>query len=364
MIPVAFDLRDPDRSGIARVARSLARAFTRQFDSEYRVTLTGPLDTLEALGAREWGKDVRLVAWNGGRYSPAAELQWGRVRREVGESLWYFPHWDVPWHARPNRYAVMLHDLGHLVIDGVPRARRALARRWIHRSSAGAREITVGTQHTANEVSSMWPELATKIRVLPHGVDEKFFGDPAPLLKSIVERLAGGSFVLSVGIRKRHKNLSVGVEVLTRIPDLRWVVVGEWFPEWERVAQQAKAAGVADRIIVLERQTDESLHSLYGAAACLLFPSRYEGFGLPVLESLASGTPAVVSTAGASVEVLGGCGWVCDPDQPAQFVEAVSQALSLGARRAEYSQRCRSHARQFTWERDAARLADVFRRIA
>lgn len=364
MIPVAFDLRDPDRSGIARVARSLARTFVRQFASDFRVTLAGPVAQLESLGARRWGDShIRLIPWDGARYSVAAELQWGRVKREAGDCIWYFPHWDVPWYSSPARYVVTIHDIGHLRLPGISWVRREVARRWMRRAARRARRVTVDTRFTADELVGVWPELAQKTQVVPNGVDELFFDEPQPLPDTIVSRLRGAPFALSVGIRKRHKNLAVGVDVLASIPDLRWVVIGEWFADWEDVAERAARMGVADRVIVLDRQEDGVLNSLYHQAACLLFPSRYEGFGLPILEALAAGTPVIASSAGGSVETLDGCGWVCDPDDAEQFARAVSQTLSLGGRRAEMAARARARARRFTWQNSASALAEALRQV-
>jgi glycosyltransferase involved in cell wall biosynthesis len=201
--------------------------------------------------------------------------------------------------------------------------------------------------------------------VVPNGVDQSFFDAAGALPTEIARRLSGDPFMLSVGIRKERKNLRMGVEVLTRVPTLRWVVVGDWYPEWEKVEALARAAGVSDRMIVRDRQNEGTLRALYSAAAFLLFPSRYEGFGLPILESLASGTPVIASGTTSTGEVLGGAGWLCDPDDAPAFARAAQEILALGPpRRAEVAERGRARAREFTWERSAEGLAQAFRAAA
>jgi glycosyltransferase involved in cell wall biosynthesis len=357
VIPVAFDLRDPVRSGIARVATSLAQAVAQGARGRYQLVLAGPARQLEDLGASRWSSGVRLVDWDAPRYSPRAELTWSRVRREVGPAVWYFPHWDIPWHALPPRFIVTIHDLGHLVLSDVSRARRAIARRWIARATHRATLIAAVTEFGRRQLTDRWPELGARTRVVPNGVDPRFFDAPPDLPGTIAARIGDSPYMLSVGNLKTHKNLAMGPEVLRRIPGLRWVVVGERFPDWVGVENRATELGVEDRMIVLDRQPDGVLHALYAGAACLFFPSRHEGFGLPIVEALACGTPVVAGNAEGSVETLGGAGWVCDVDDPDAFASAVSAALQDRGADAE---RRIARAREFDWSRSAALLMDMF----
>ena len=289
MIPVAIDLRDPVRSGIARVARSLARALLDDAGDRFSVTLAGPVAALEQLGARQWGRGAaRLVQWDAPRYSPRAELSWRRVRRETGEAVWYFPHWDIPWTATPRRFVVTVHDLNHVLApDSVPLARQLLARLWMRRAVSRARTVAVVSDYTAADVKRTWPHIAHKVALVSNGVEPRFLQPPPPLPEHIASRVQGQPWMLSVGILRHLKNLARGVDVLAAIPNLRWVVVGELFSDWDDVVRMARAANVADRIVHLAPQPDDTLHALYASASCLFFPSRREGFGLPIIEAFA-----------------------------------------------------------------------------
>lgn len=359
---VAFDMRDPVRSGIARVARSMARGFAENnVAGKYNACFCGPIDQLHELGAPGWGiNPPHLVPWSAGRLSIAAELEWSRVSMAVKNSVWYFPHWDVPWVAHPQRSIVLLSDVIPINVPGATSAmRRHIARRWIRRSGNVATRIAVSTEFTKGEVLDIWPDFRQKIRVVPLGVDPFFFQEPVPLPAKL-QALAGRSgFMLSVGNRKTHKNLIMGPEVLARIPDLHWIVVGEPFVGWERVVARAETLQVGDRMHVLAPQPDTVLHSLYASSACLFFPSRNEGFGLPILEALASGTRVVAGAAGASIEVLGGHGAVCPLDDADAFAGAVNDARASGPPGADG----RAHAARFTWKRSASRLAELVQEI-
>jgi glycosyltransferase involved in cell wall biosynthesis len=342
----------------------MARAFLdRDDDGEFDVTLAGPLRPLAGLGIpAQWGhRRPHVVRWDSGRLSPWADLAWPSVGRAAGDSVWYFPHWDMPWLARPRRSVVLVSDVIPLVVPGATSPfKRKVAKRWIRRSAVRATQIAVSTAFTRSELIAIWPDLADKTTVVPLGVDRGFFETPAALPQQLRSLVDAGPFMLSVGNRKTHKNLVMGPEVLARVPDIRWLVVGESFAGWESVMQRAATLGVSNRIHVLESQPDPVVHALYAASVCLFFPSRNEGFGLPILEALAAGTRVVVGNAGASVEVLGGHGAVCDVDDPDGFAAAVSSALSLG----RPGPAGRTHAMSFTWERSARVLAEIIREIA
>jgi glycosyltransferase involved in cell wall biosynthesis len=333
MTGVAFDLREPARSGIARVGVSIAKAFLERFGDEFEVTLAGPVKTLREMGVCGPGRTCRFLDWDTGRYSFGTR-QWLRAQELAGQAVWYFPNWDVPWLGTPDRFVFAMHDLAHLLLPEHRGIKRFVARQWIRRSLLRARRVCVGSRYSAQEITAIWPNVADKLVVVPHGVDDAFFGVAGPLPREVSDRLQADPFMLSVGIRKERKNLRMGVEVLSRTPGLRWVVVGDSYPEWEKVESLAAAAGVADRMIVLERQSDAILKALYQAAAFLLFPSRYEGFGLPIIEALAGGTPVIASRTTSTGEVLGDAGWLCDPDDAPAFSRAASEILALGPRRA------------------------------
>jgi glycosyltransferase involved in cell wall biosynthesis len=359
---VAFDLRDPVRSGIARVARSMARAFAENDAAgRYELCFCGPTDRLAEIGAGLWSAThATLVPWNAGRLS-LREHQWPAVSRAVGDSVWYFPHWDMPWLAKPRRSVVLLSDVIPLNVPGaVSPARRAIAWSWIRATGLKATRLTVSTEFTRREVLTHWPDFEPKLRVIPLGVDPLFFAPPSPAAPELQRLVDEGPYMISVGNQKPHKNLVMGPEVLARVPDIRWIVVGERFSGWSAVKQRADRLRVSDRIRVLPPLPDASLHSLYASATCLFFPSRNEGFGLPLLEALASGTRVVAGAAGASIEVAGGYAEICDLDEADAFAAAVAKALTAGP----LGSSGKTHASQFTWARSATLLSSIVDEIS
>ena len=365
MIRVAFDLRDPVRSGIARVATSTLKAFLGIAPGRFEVLVAGPAGPLADLGVAGWG-DVSVVPFNAARYSVAAELEWPRVRDAAPDAIWFFPHFDVPMRAGGERFLAVVHDVMHFDGPAARPLKGGIARMWMRRTIGRSVLTHTPSRFTAQRLTHVWPDLGARIRVVPNGVDETFFAAAGARLPArVLEWTAGRRYMLSVGNLKRHKNLRVGVEILVAFPDLVWVVIGEHFPDWHEVAERARVAGVESRVLVLPREGDDVLAALYRNSAFLLFPSLYEGFGLPVLEAMAAGAPVVATSATSVPEVLGDSGWLCDPTDPAQFVRAAGEVLSLdGSERAARVERARARARTFSWSQCARAVAESMETIA
>jgi glycosyltransferase involved in cell wall biosynthesis len=170
-----------------------------------------------------------------------------------------------------------------------------------------------------------------------------------------------------VANRKPHKNIELAVEVLARLlkqhPTLTLVVAGERFPHWDRTVAHAARLGLADRIVDVQTLDDARLAALYAGAACFLMPSRYEGFGLPVLEAMASGTPAVVARATSLPEVVGDAALLADPDDVDAFTAAVASVLNDPVEAARLRARGTLRALEYSWDRTAADMLRVFREV-
>jgi glycosyltransferase involved in cell wall biosynthesis len=162
---------------------------------------------------------------------------------------------------------------------------------------------------------------------------------------------------LVVANRKPHKNIEAAVSLLAALrrsdPSLRLVLIGEQFAHWEHLVAHARASGVFDAIEDRHNLSDAQLVALYQGAVCLVLPSRYEGFGLPVLEAFACGTPVVASNVTAVPEVAGDAALLCSPDDILGMADAVARLRTDRAFRAELVRRGRARAALFTWDRTA-----------
>lgn len=183
---------------------------------------------------------------------------------------------------------------------------------------------------------------------------------PAPaLVEAARERYAKGApYVLCLGELSARKNTVAAVRAFAaaNLPGHRLVLVG---PAGHGVeAVEAAATRLGERVVRTSYLPSQEVAALLAGAAAFLFPTRYEGFGLPVLEAFAAGVPVVTSRDPSVVEVAGGAALHAEAEDPAALGQALERAL---AEREDYVRAGRARLRAFSWERTAARLAAVYR---
>jgi glycosyltransferase involved in cell wall biosynthesis len=256
-----------------------------------------------------------------------------------GLSLLHCPTFRGPWRSDVP-VVVTVHDLAVLRHPGTFNLwTRRYSRLAVPRVARAARLVIAVSEFTKREVVELLGLPEEKIRVVPNGVGEPF-GPEGPA--------AEGDYVLAVGTLEPRKNLAL-VQQAAQALAVPLKVVG------------ARGWGGVEVDGWLGRVSDDELAALYRGARCLVYPSLYEGFGIPVLEAMACGTPVVTSAGGATEEVAGGAAVLVDPSHPASIAEGIEQA---GARRGELVRSGLERARAFTWERVAAETWRVYEEAA
>jgi glycosyltransferase involved in cell wall biosynthesis len=197
-----------------------------------------------------------------------------------------------------------------------------------------AHSVIAVSEFTAFELESLLRVPREKIHIVPNGVDDTFTPDGPR---------ADGDYVLAVGTLEPRKNLARAIEAATRIGvDLRVVGARGWG------GVEARGANVT----WLGEVVDEELARQYRGARCVVYPSLYEGFGLPVLEAMACGAAVVTSAGGATEEVAADAAVLVDPLDAGAIADGMTDAI---ARRDELRPRGLERARRFSWD-EAARL--------
>ncbi len=203
-----------------------------------------------------------------------------------------------------------------------------------------------------------------RVHVVRNGVGPEFAPADPGTVRELRERLGlPSSYLLAVGVIEARKNLEVLLPLRAggEVPPL--VLAGRGGPGERALRRRASRLGMADRVRPVGYVGEADLPALYTGARALLMPSRYEGFGLPVLQALACGIPVICSRARALAEVAGAAALYCPPDDPGAWEAAVRRVLGnarLGARLAEAG---RARAAEMTWAgaaRKLARLLDGF----
>lgn len=277
-----------------------------------------------------------------GRLLPALWRQRGVVREVVADGVRVFhglSH-ELPMGIERTGVApvVTIHDL---VFERLPELYPPLDRR-IYQAKARsavrrARLVVAISAQTRSDLEEIYGLPRERIRVVYQTCNAAFRTEVAPAaLDEVRRRLAlPERFLLSVGTVERRKNLALAVEALAGLEDVPLVAVGRPTAYQDELAALARARGVEGRVRFLHGVATPDLAALYRLATVVVYPSRYEGFGIPILEALSSGTPVVTTRGGVFAEV-GGPGTVyVDPDDPGALRDELRRLLGdPGARRA------------------------------
>ncbi len=264
---------------------------------------------------------------------------------------------------------VTIHDLAFLRFpQSVPRGRRAWLVGAIRHSARMADRVISVSQHTADDLVAWLDIDPGKIRVIPlaaspgirrlTGAELRVFR-----LKFDLER----PHILAVGTLEPRKNLAMLLRAFAAIRDdvpHRLVLVG---PEgWlnDELHDTARALELGDRLLMTGFADDETLGGWYSSADLVAFPSRYEGFGLPMLEAMACGVPVLASNSSALPEVGGDAAVYVDPGDEAGWSAAMLALLGDPARRARLSDAGLARAGEFSWEATAEATWAVYREVA
>ena len=272
------------------------------------------------------------------------------------------------WHRGAS--VVTVHDLAFLrVPESFPPLQRWRLTWQTRANVARAAAVITGSQHAKREIECEYDPPPGRVTAIYDAPDGRFADRPDErALAALRERLnLRHRYVLTVGRMNPRKNLLGVLRAFERArPELaepaQLVIAGP--RDYAAAAlETAVAASPQGRDVVLAGCVAEAeLPALFAGAAVFLFPSFYEGFGLPPIEAMAAGLPVVSSGAGALAEVLGDAALLIDPADVEDIAAALRRVLSDPALRAGLIERGRRRAAQFTWEDAARRTRDVYRR--
>ena len=203
-----------------------------------------------------------------------------------------------------------------------------------------------------------------QVRVIYPGRDEAYHPLKPEAVASVTARHGiSGRYVLYVGALGPHKNVITLLHAFERARSeglpAKLVLVAS--PRWgEATLTALDTLRVRNDVILTGSVPGADLASLYSGADCFIFPSRYEGFGLPVLEAMACGTPVIASTGGALPEVVGDAGVLFNPEDPTALAETMCRIVADVSLRASMAARGLARAAQFSWRRSAEELQAIF----
>lgn len=278
---------------------------------------------------------------------------------------------DVSWHPwnridtmpRAGTVAVTIHDIAPIrfaqrsiwkLLDNRHAEQRTL-------SAIRRADLVLSVSNaSADELRGYAPALAGEITVVYPGIDQLFLSPEAGSGCSVPD-----DYILFVGADDERKNIGRLIEAFALLrSDVSGLVLcgvgAQARCKYEPILQ---AADLGQDVIFLDPVSDSELRALYAGARALVFPSLYEGFGLPILEAMACGTPVVCSNVSSMPEVAHGSALLCDPEDPIDIADKTARCLADESLRAELVSKGRARARDFSWERSGEALMHAFRRL-
>jgi glycosyltransferase involved in cell wall biosynthesis len=289
-----------------------------------------------------------------------------RAARAAGVQAIHVPYFGPPLRA-PLPLIVTVHDL---IMLALPEHRGPLAYRVYTRLAlAGARRadlVLADSEATRRDLERFGGISPERVVVVPLGHDERLaeLASAAELAAYRAARQLPGRFILYLGGFDARKNVPLLLRAAARAGDWPVVIAGEPPPPRPPLYPDLRpaAAALGERLIWLGRVPETDKRLLYQAATVFCYPSRYEGFGLPVLEAMAAGTPVVAANATSVTEVAGDACELVPPDDEEALAAALTRLMTDDGRRADLRQRGRERARCFTWERTARETAAAYQR--
>jgi glycosyltransferase involved in cell wall biosynthesis len=253
---------------------------------------------------------------------------------------------------------VTIHDLIYKVFPEAHRSIFTLGLRvLVPLAARRSHRIIVDAHSTRDDLVRLLRVPAERIDVVPLGLGVTALAEPASeaQLRSRLD-LGERPVALSVSAKRPHKNLARLLQALALLPvERRPMTVIPGYPTWyeAELRDQAAALGVADDVRFLDWVEAAELEGLYALAACFVFPSLYEGFGLPVLEAMSRGVPVACSDRSSLPEVAGDAALLFDPESPRAIADVIERLLVDEALAARLREAGRAQAARFTWEATA-----------
>lgn len=356
---VALDCRLLNWPGVGRYCRELAASLVKQADDIdfFWLCLPGAGSDLPH------AKNAQLVTITANSFSLLEQIQLPFVLSRLGIDLLHAPvaH-NVPCFG--VKIIVTMHDL---ILKRFPEFKPNLVVRAYYNlmnsiSMHRAQRVICVSEFTRHDVMRDWPHHTKKLVTVLNGVSEQF----CPQQEGSHHLNFPDKYLLYVGTLKRHKNLPRLLEAYSQLSThLReqypLVLVAQEDERYPEVAEAIYRYQLQANILWRPDIPDADMPVIYASAHSLLLVSLYEGFGLPVAEAMACGTPCVVSDRSAMAEIGGDAVLLCDCKDPASILHALKLLLTNDSLRAELSERALAQSRKFSWHTAAQEIAVLYR---
>ena len=374
-VKVAIDIRRITEFGVGTYTRNIVRALAR-IDHGNEFFLIGSPEKAAEVGPLP--PNFRTVPMLQPDVTLKGYLECRRIVRQLRCDVIHVPHlFSMPRNLH-CKYVMTVHD----VFEHMYRAHdRSNIRRSLHFHltkhvlNAAGRVLAV-SQFTKSEIEKLFHIPSRHIEVVYNAIDERFLHGHASDAdrQLLAERyLVNYPFLLYAGRISPHKNLVRIIEAFSALktelekeskyPDLKLIIIGDELSKNPDLRRTVIRSGVQNDVRFMGFVPIEMLRVFYDAAKIFVFPSLYEGFGLPPLEAMAHGTPVVTSNSSSLPEVVGNAAVLVNPENVFEIMRALHRVLLDQAVRERLRQRGYEQVKKFSWDASARRILEVYREV-
>jgi glycosyltransferase involved in cell wall biosynthesis len=374
-VKIAIDIRRMTEFGAGTYIRNVVRTLGR-LDRETTYFLIGSPAKVEEIGPLP--PNFRTVPLVEPERSLKSFWQFRMIVERLQCDLVHVPNlFSVP-RLLPCPYVITVHDLQ----EHLSRARQkkgfwgAWHFQWTKRVLLGAARILAVSNFTKTDIENLFDIPGGRIEVVYNAIDERFFhGHASPAERQLIaERYqVTYPFLLYTGSVSPHKNVVRMIEAFSALkaelekeqafPDLKLIIIGDDVSGNPDLRRTVIRSGVQNDVRFLGFVPIEVLRTFYDAAKIFVFPSLYEGFGLPPLEAMAHGTPVVTSNVSSLPEVVGNAAVLVHPENVFEIMRALHRVLLDQPLREKMKERSYRQVAKFSWEKSVRRIMEVYREI-
>jgi glycosyltransferase involved in cell wall biosynthesis len=374
-VKIAIDIRRMTEFGVGTYTRNVVRTLGR-LDRENKYFLIGSPEKVKEIGSLP--ANFHTVPLLEPDTTTKGYFEFRVILKRLECDLVHIPHLFWMPRALPCPYVMTVHDL----LEHMSRAKgRSNLRRSLHYQltrhvlSAAARIFAV-SQFSKSEIEKLFGIPASRIEVVYNAIDERFLHGHASTAdrQLIAERyLVTYPFLLYAGRISPHKNLVRIIEAFSalrgeldkegKFPDLKLIIIGDDLSGHPDLRRTVVRSGVQNDVRFLGFVPIEILRIFYDVAHVFLFPSLYEGFGLPPLEAMAHGTPVVTSNTSSLPEVVGNAAVLVNPENVFEIMRATHCVLVDQNLRDKLKQRGYEQAKRFSWDNSVRRILKVYEEV-
>lgn len=375
-VKIAIDIRRMTEFGVGTYIRNVVRTLGR-LDHENQFLLIGSPAKVEEIGSLP--PNFHTVALFAPDRSVQGYREFRTALKRLDCDLVHIPNlFSVP-RLLPCPYVMTVHD----VLQHMSRAReqtgfwRSLHFQMTKRVLGGAARIFAVSNFTRNEIEKLFEIPPDRVEVVYNAIDERFLhGHASAADRDLIARRYQVTypFLLYAGRVSPHKNVVRTIEAFSALktelerdqayPDLKLIIIGDDLSGNPDLRRTVVRSGVQNDVRFLGFVPIEVLRIFYDAAKIFVFPSLYEGFGLPPLEAMAHGTPVVTSNVSSLPEVVGNAAVLVNPENVFEIMRALHRVLMDQPLRDRMKERGYQQAARFSWETSVRRILEAYGQIA